>query len=143
MARILVAEDDENDIMLLKRAFFKAGFDVPIHFVRDGQETVDYLEGKPPFNPETHPLPTMLLLDLKMPRLNGFDVLEWLRGQPHLSRLPVVVFTSSDQPDDRRRAQGLGVDSYLVKPQDPQQFMNMVRQMENYWGKIGACPNPA
>src|SRR6266568_9652845 len=83
--RILVAEDMADEVVLLKHAFRKAVADVPLHFVSDGQEAVDYLNGDERYaNRAEHPLPTLLLLDLKMPRLNGFDVLEWLRQQPGL-----------------------------------------------------------
>src|SRR6266568_6542022 len=83
--RILVAEDMQDDVVLLKHAFQKAGVGVALHFVTDGQEAVDYLNGAERYaNRAEHPLPTLLLLDLNMPRLNGFDVLEWLRQQPGL-----------------------------------------------------------
>lgn len=138
---ILVAEDDPNDIMLLRRAFYKAGVDVPIRFVRDGQEVLDYLAGSPPFeDPVDNPVPTLLLLDLKMPRLNGFEVMEWLRKQAFLHRLPVVIFSASSEPEDRRRAYSLGAGSYVVKPQDPEQFMEVVRLLKQYWVNINLPP---
>ncbi len=138
---ILVAEDDPNDVMLLKRAFYKAGVNVPIRFVRDGQEVIDYLEGRPPFeDPVQSPVPTLLLLDLKMPRLNGFEVLEWLHRQALLHRLPVVVFSASSEPEDRRRAYSLGAGSYVVKPQDPKQFMEVVQLLKRYWVDINFPP---
>ena len=138
---ILVAEDDPNDIMLLRRAFYKAGVEVPIHFVRDGQEVIDYLQGQPPFeDPAQNPVPTLLLLDLKMPKLNGFEVLEWLRRQAFLHRLPVVIFSGSSEPEDRRKAYSLGAGSYVVKPQDPDQFMEVVRVLKRYWVDINFPP---
>jgi CheY-like chemotaxis protein len=115
--RILVAEDELSDVMLPRMAFAKALVKVPIYFARDGQEVMDYLEGKPPFdNPVEHPLPNLLLLDLKLPRVSGFEVLEWLRGHRTLSRLLVVVFGESRQPADVARAYSLGANSYIVKP---------------------------
>src|SRR6185436_18985237 len=97
--KVLVAEDDPSDAFLLQRAFAASGVPAVLHFVRDGQEAIDYLGGEANYaNREAHPLPDLLLLDLKMPRLNGFDVLAWLRQQPGLRRLPVTVLTSSDQP---------------------------------------------
>ena len=87
-----------------------------MHFVRDGQEAINYLEGEAAYEDrEQYPLPDLMLLDLKMPRLNGFDVLSWLRQQPGLKRLLVTVLTSSDHPNDINRAYDLGVNSYLVK----------------------------
>ena len=120
--RILVAEDDPCDVFLLKRAFSKAGVSVPIHFVRDGQEAIDYLQRKPPFVNGSHTLPTLLLLDLNMPRLNGFDVLKWLRRQPTFKQLPVFVLSSSALEQDRRQAYALGANSYMIKPNDPDQL---------------------
>ena len=90
---------------------------LPLHFVRDGEETMSYLKGAEPFgNRNEHPLPKVLLLDLKMPLRDGFEVLEWVRSQPGLRRMVVVVFTSSDLVSDVRRAFDLGANSYLVKP---------------------------
>src|SRR6266487_2461384 len=115
--RILVAEDLDDDVQILKRAFIRAGVNVPLRFVTDGQKVIDYLKGDGAFaNRTDYPMPTLLLLDLKMPGLHGFDVLEWLRLQPGLRRLLVVVFTSSSQPEDVNRAFELGANSYLVKP---------------------------
>ena len=88
--RVLIAEDDPGDVFLLQRAFSTAGVSASLHFVRDGQEAIDYLGGEASFADRTaYPLPELMLLDLKMPRLNGFDVLEWLRKQPGLRRLLV------------------------------------------------------
>src|SRR5256714_15448859 len=99
--RILAAEDDPTEAFLLKRAFLRAGIDVPLDFVADGQQAIDYLAGQQGFaDRASHPMPTVLLLDLKMPRVDGFQVLEWIRQQPLLRRLPVVVLTNSDLAQD-------------------------------------------
>src|SRR5580765_2760140 len=97
---ILVAEDNPDDAFLLKRAFAQAGINVRLDFVQDGEQVIHYLKGENGYGDrEAHPFPVLLLLDLKMPRLDGFDVLEWLRQQPGgLKRLLVTVLTSSDQP---------------------------------------------
>src|ERR1019366_5022861 len=113
---ILVAEDDPTDAYFFQRAFKRAGIPVTLHFVRDGQEVIDYLEGKGQFADRTaHPLPQLALLDLNMPRLDGFDVLEWMRKQPAFSGLELVIFSSSDEPKHINQAYGLGANSYLVK----------------------------
>ena len=137
--RILVAEDNENDALLLRRAFDRAGVEVPIRFVRDGEEAISYLKRKDPQRyPQT--CPTLLLLDLKMPGTNGFDVLQWLRTQPALNRLLVVVFSSSEETEDVRRAYELGADSYINKPQNPHEFLETVRDMEKLWLRLNATP---
>ena len=95
-ATLLVVEDNAHDVFLLKRAFIKAGINVPMHIVNDGQEAVDYLTGQEPYaNRKEYPLPTLLLLDLKMPRLSGFDVIRWVREHKGLRRLPILVLSSS------------------------------------------------
>jgi CheY-like chemotaxis protein len=132
--KILVAEDDLSDVLLLKRAFAKANLRAEVHFVHDGQEVIDYLQGQAPFDdPVECPRPTLLLLDLKMPRVNGFEVLEWMRSQPGLSRLPVVVFSSSPETKDIRQACSLGALSYLVKPNDPNELARIVERLQEYW----------
>jgi len=140
--RILVAEDELGDVVLLRRAFTKAGVDVPVHFARDGQEVIDYLEGKPPFeNPVKYPLPNLVLLDLRLPRVDGFQVLEWLRAQPGLCRILVVVFSGSSNPEDISRAYALGANSYVVKPQDAGELVGVVERLQNYWLKINTVPH--
>jgi CheY-like chemotaxis protein len=131
---ILVAEDDPNDLLLLKLAFTKAGMRSSVGLARDGEEVVNYLEGKPPFDIRSRfPVPGLLLLDLKMPRLDGFAVLEWLLWRPELRPRYIVVFTASDNPEDQRRARLLGADSYVVKPQDPGELVRIVRGLRDYW----------
>jgi CheY-like chemotaxis protein len=132
--KILVAEDDLGDVLLLKRAFTKAKLRADVYFVRDGQDVIDYLQGQPPFNePLECPRPTLLLLDLKMPRVDGFEVLAWIRSQPGFSQLPVVVFSSSPETEDIRHACSLGALSYLVKPNDPNELVHVVERLQEYW----------
>jgi len=140
--KVLVAEDDPGDVFLLERAFASAGVPASLHFVRDGQEAIDYLGGEAAYSDRTqHPLPDLLLLDLKMPRLNGFDVLEWLRQQPGLKRLPVTVLTSSDQPQDVNRAYDLGANSYLLKPHSSHDLSDLVKRVQKYWLEVNLHPN--
>lgn len=139
--RVLIAEDDPSDIFFLKRAFQIAGVPASLQFVRDGQEAIDYLEGDDRFaDRHTYPLPDLMLLDLKMPRLNGFDVLDWLRRQPGLKRLLVTVLTSSDQPQDINRAYDLGANSYLLKPHNAESLSELVKQVQRYWLEVNRCP---
>src|SRR5437870_10171701 len=104
-ATVLLAEDDPDDILLTQIAFEKARLANPLQVVRDGEEAIAYLKGEGHFaDRHRFPLPILLLLDLKMPKVNGFQVLEWLRHDPHLKRLPVAVMTSSDHDPDADRA---------------------------------------
>src|SRR5438105_7704904 len=107
-ATILHVEDDSNDVLLFQHACRKAGLDVNLQVVPDGEEAVAYLEGKAQFkNRDEHPFPTLVVLDLKLPRVNGFDVLAWMRNEQSLRRLPVIILTSSCQQADVKRAYDL------------------------------------
>jgi CheY-like chemotaxis protein len=131
---ILVAEDDPTDAYFFQRAFKRAGIPVLLHFVRDGQEVIDYLQGDGQFADRTaHPLPQLILLDLKMPRLDGFEVLEWMREQPGFSSLQVVIFSGSGEPKDIKRAYGLGANWYLVKPHSMEELTALVGRFKKFW----------
>jgi len=139
--RILVAEDELGDVYLIQRAFARAGVNVPVHFARNGQEVLDYLEGNPPFeNPVEFPLPNLLLLDLNLPRLSGFEVLTWVRGKPAFSQMPVVVLSSSDRREEISKAYQLGANSYVIKPTEPTELISVVERIQNYWLGINAPP---
>lgn len=138
---ILLAEDDPDDVLLLRRAFARANVANPLVVVSDGDEAVEYLSGSGRYTDHgSHPLPAVLLLDLKMPRRNGFEVLEWLRSQPGLTALPVVVLTSSRESADVRRAYELGANSYLVKPGSPDALLAVVRGLGLYWLLLNERP---
>jgi CheY-like chemotaxis protein len=115
---ILLVEDDSNDVLLLQRAFRRAGLNHALQVVSDGDQAVSYLAGDGDYSDRTkHPLPALILLDLKLPRRSGLEVLEWLRGQPaEIKALPVIVLTSSRLSEDVDRAYGLGANSYMAKP---------------------------
>ena len=127
---ILVAEDDPSDVLLLKMAFKQAGLPNALIIARDGQEAIEYLAGDPPYNDRSlHPLPVLLLLDLKMPRMSGHDVLEWMAGHPDLGDLPVVVLSSSAHRSDVEKALQLGAKDYQVKPHDFKQLTRLVQEI--------------
>ena len=131
---ILVAEDDLTDAYFFQRAFRRAGLPVTLHFVRDGQEVIDYLLGEGQFaDRSAHPLPQLVLLDLNMPRLDGFDVLRWVRHQPRFHDLQIVIFSSSDEPKDMNRAYDLGANWYLVKPHSMEELTALVGRFRKYW----------
>jgi CheY-like chemotaxis protein len=138
---ILVAEDREEDIILITKAFEKAASGVPLRFVRDGEEAIDYLAGKGKYsNRLEYPLPTLLLLDLKMPRMGGFEVLEWLRQQPNLANIRVIVLTSSAELRDVNKAYGLGANSFLVKPLDFEETVSLAAMLDHYWVRLNKVP---
>ncbi|MHC1764100.1 MAG: response regulator [Verrucomicrobiia bacterium] len=132
-AVILIAEDDENDVFLIKRAFSQAQFDNPLQVVQNGEEAIAYLKGNPPFQDrEKYPTPALLLLDLKMPRKDGFDVLTWVRDHPEFNSLSIVVLTSSQESRDVNRAYALGASSYLVKPANFISLVDMMNRLKEY-----------
>ena len=141
---ILLAEDDPNDVLLIERAFQKAGMGQLLKIVRDGEEAIAYLSGEGRFARREHfPEPFLLLLDLKMPGADGFEVLRWVRTEPQTKRLLVVVLTSSNLQADVDRAYDLGANSYLVKPVSFDEMVNMIRRFEAYWTEINRIPtNP-
>jgi CheY-like chemotaxis protein len=131
---ILLVEDDPNDIILIKRAFEKANITNPLQVVEDGEEAISYLAGKGRYGDRVkYPLPMLLLLDLKLPRKSGHEVLEWIRRQPILKRLTVVVLTSSQQDSDINKAYDFGANSYLVKPVTFDALVEMVNTLNFYW----------
>jgi len=131
---ILLAEDDKNDIFLMRRAFDSAGFRNPLFVVHDGQEAIHYLEGVGQFaERDKHPLPGLLLLDLKMPLMDGFDVLAWLRKQHQFDTLPVVLLTSSRHELDVGKSRELGVYDYRVKPQAFQDLVRLLEDVRKCW----------
>ena len=139
---ILLVEDDPNDVLLIRRAFRKSDVVNPIQVVGDGEEAIAYLSGRGPYaDRERYPLPVLLLLDLKLPRKSGFEVLEWLRQQPGLKRLPVAVLTSSAETPDINRAYDLGANSYLVKPVRFEGLLRMVQTLNLYWLIINEKPD--
>ncbi len=139
---ILLVEDDPNDVLLIKRAFRKIKFSHSIQVVEDGEEAVAYLAGQSLYmDRERYPLPSLILLDIKLPRKSGFEVLDWLRKQPALKRLPVVVVTSSRDSIDINRAYDLYANSYLVKPFNFNDWLEMVEALNIYWLTLNQDPD--
>ncbi len=127
---ILLVEDNPDDVFLMRRALSKSGLDVPVHVATDGQAAVDYLRGAGPYaDREKFPVPFVTFLDLKLPYMDGFEVLEWIREHPVLQDLNVVILTSSGEDRDSRRAQQLGVIAYLVKPPKPETLRDTIRPL--------------
>lgn len=138
---ILLVEDNRDDVLMIQRAFHKANFHNPLQVVADGDAAVLYLSGQGPYSDrDQYPLPVLILLDLKLPRRSGFEVLEWLRQQPGLKRLLVVVLTSSRENIDINRAYELGANSYLVKPVKFAALLELVKNLNLYWLVLSEKP---
>ncbi len=131
---ILIVEDDGNDVLLIKRAFKKAQTINPLEVVTDGEEAINYLKGEGKYTDRIqYPIPILILLDLKLPLKSGFEVLEWLKKQEGLKRIPVVILTSSSESRDINRAYDLGANTYLTKPVYFADLIEMFKTIDIYW----------
>lgn len=131
---ILLVEDDSTDVLLLRRAFEKAGVTNPLQVVSDGEQAVAYLSGQGDYGDRArYPLPSLILLDVALPRQSGFEVLTWMRQDPGLKRLPVIMLTSSGQPGDISRAYDAGANAYHVKPSGFDELLAFVEAVKAYW----------
>jgi len=131
---ILVVEDNDNEAILLQKAFKRVGGALAVHFVANGEEAIDYLSGTDQFSDrQTYPEPDLLVMDLKMPRKGGFEVLEWFRNLREGALIPVVILTASENEADVERAYGLGANSYFRKPAAFDEFREMVKVICDYW----------
>jgi CheY-like chemotaxis protein len=131
---ILLVEDNEDDIFLMRRAMKGADVANPLYIVEDGQAAVDYLSGAGKYaDRNAFPLPALVFLDLKLPFKSGHQVLAWIRQQPGLASTVVVVLTSSDETRDVEKSYSLGANSYLVKPPTSEQLLDMAKSFKWYW----------
>lgn len=131
---VLVAEDSEHDIIATKRAWKKHNIANPLYIVRDGEECLDYLYQRGKYSdPEIAPCPGLLLLDIKMPRMDGLTVLRHLRENEKFRRLPVVILTTSKVEEDRLKSYDLGANAYITKPVGFQNFAEAVRTIHMFW----------
>jgi len=131
-SKILLAEDDDNDVFLMRAALERAEIVADLVVARDGQEAVEYLNGGNGNGKNSSKL-CLMLLDLKMPRMDGFDVLTWIHNHPELSNLPVVVLSSSSQEADMSKARALGARDYQVKPADFHDLVRLVKDLHDRW----------
>lgn len=131
---ILLVEDNEDDIFFMKRAIKSAAIENPLQVVTDGQQAIDYLEGTEKFSDRTQfPLPTLVLLDLKLPHKDGHEVLQWIREQPDFKTLAVIVLTTSRESIDIEKAYRLGANAYLVKPPGAPELIEIVKALKQFW----------
>jgi two-component system response regulator len=138
--QILLVEDDPNDVELIQIALDSYNFVNKINVVCDGEQALHYLFGRDG-HPPTNPLPRLILLDLKLPKVDGIQVLEAIRSSPRTRNLVVVVMTSSAENSDLKACYDLGVNSYIVKPLDFQQFVQMSQQVGFYWMMLNQVPS--
>jgi CheY-like chemotaxis protein len=141
MKTILLVEDTDDDVFFLKRALRDAGIGNPMQVAVDGQQAIDYLEGKGSFaDREKYPLPFLVLLDLKLPYVMGLDVLKWIRSQNEFDNMLVVVLTSSQQDSDITATYRLGGNSYLIKPPSREKLHELVKILGEYWLRHNETP---
>ncbi len=141
---VLYVEDEEADVFLLRHAWEKADIRHPLHIGRDGSEARDYLAGKGKFaERDKFPLPGLVLLDLNLPMLSGLELLDWMRQQPGLRRLPVVIFSSSSRPEDVVRSYDAGANGYLVKPSSMGHLTALTTALRDFWLMHNQMPDHA
>lgn len=140
-AYILLVEDNRMDVELTLDAFREARLGNTIYVVSNGQEALDYLFGSGKYaDRKAYPLPSFVLLDLKLPGIDGFEVLRRIKSTPILKRLPVIILTSSKEEGDRAMSYDIGANSYLVKPVSFNGFLDVVRKIEDYWLWLNVAP---
>lgn len=140
-AHILFVEDNRMDVELTLDAFREARLGNTVHVALGGREALDYIFGRGEFGDRgRHPLPDVVLLDLKMPGIDGFEVLRQIKGSPVLKRIPVIVLTSSKEEGDRALSYDIGANSYLVKPITFEGFLDVVKQIDQYWIILNVGP---
>lgn len=136
-----MAEDEANDRYFIKRAFAQCGVEQGLRFVDDGEQAVAYLTGKKPYHDRTlHPSPALLIVDLKMPRRSGFEVIEWVRKSAEWRCLPVLVLSSSSLDQDVQRAYELTANNYISKPASFVTLTRLVQEVCEYWFKRSLLP---
>jgi CheY-like chemotaxis protein len=133
--RILHVEDNSDDVLLMELAFRKAGVEVQLEVAFDGDKAISALKAY-----ANGALPACVLLDIKLPDLSGLEVLAWIRGQPHLRRLPVIMLTSSLMASDINQAYELGANSYLLKPPGLESLVNLAKTIGLYWLRTNTRP---
>ena len=140
---VLLVEDSEDDIFFARRAFEEAGLLASLNHVEDGQKAIEYLSAKGPYADRMRfPIPSVALLDIKLPFISGLEVLKWIREQSGSPRLPVIVFTSSDQERDVEKAYALGANAYVMKPARAEYYSNLVTLIKRFWIDVNIPPPP-
>jgi CheY-like chemotaxis protein len=138
---ILLIDDDDHDIFFVQKAMERAGKGDTVHAVHDGEEAIRYLRGEGKYADRIKfPLPNVILTDLKMPRMDGFEFLRWVRSHPECSIIPTIVYSSSGHEKDVKEAYRLGTNAYMVKPTDLNEMVETLRTMYDYWSRCECAP---
>jgi len=133
-AIVLYVEDEEDDALFMQMAFKRVGAEGTLRIVKDGRKAIAYLKGEESYaDRAVHPLPALILLDLNLPLLSGFEVLTWIREQPRFQQTPVVIFSSSGRPEDRSKAEFQGANHYALKPMSMFQFVDLAHELRKRW----------
>lgn len=138
---ILIAEDDEGHAFLIKRNLIRSGINNPIRHFYDGQQLLDFLYTLVELNHVNLSTSFVIVLDIRMPKMNGIEVLEKIRTNEHLRELPVIILTTTDDPREFQLCKDLGCTSYLVKPMDYESFVATIRQLSEYITTLGSKPD--
>jgi CheY-like chemotaxis protein len=137
----MLVEDNDDDVFFMRRAFSNAAIKNPMIVLQDGQSVIDYLSGQAPYaDRNKHPTPGLMLLDIKLPLRTGFEVLHWVRSDPRLKPLIIVVLTTSNETIDIDAAYRLGANSYLVKPPSTDALLDLMRNLKLYWLETNKGP---
>ena len=138
---ILIAEDDADDFLLMKKAMEQTRIANELHWVKDGEELLDYLLHRGLYkDPKKSPKPVLILLDLNMPKVDGREALKQIKANEDLKSIPVVVLTTSKRDEDVVQSYNLGVNSFIRKPEDFNKFINIIRDVSHYWFDIVELP---
>jgi len=138
--KVLLVDDSRDDAFFVRKALEKAGMGTSCQVVEDGEEAIRYLRGEGVYaDRQAYPFPTVILSDLKMPRMSGFELLRWVREHPECSVIPTILFSSSTVASDVKEAYLLGANAYMVKPASPEEFEDLMRITCQYWKR---CERP-
>lgn len=140
-AVILLADDDEDDLLLTRDAFLENRLTNELKFVRNGEELLEYLTHQGAYNPDNAPKPDLILLDLNMPRKDGREALKLIKSDSVLRRIPVVIFTTSKAEEDILNSYELGVNSFITKPMSFNDMLRITKSIGDYWFQVVSLPN--
>lgn len=144
LVHILIADDDPDDCLMIREAFRECRISNPLHFVHDGEALLDYLKRRPPYTDTArYPMPGLILLDLNMPRMDGREALQAIKGDAQLCRIPVVVISTSSADEDISRSYAIGVNSFITKPVSFSGLLEVVKNLGHYWLEIVELPKDA